>query len=112
MRIFISADKWIDGQPTEEEALVILSYGDNSSDAYILLKCSKCFILAFLAVFLPELACSVWIPLDPWIRAGAILPLNDIKDATPGEYNNNFQGRDTFHKNAYAERVDYILAIN
>jgi hypothetical protein len=31
LRIFISEHKWKDGQPTEEEALMILSYGDDSS---------------------------------------------------------------------------------
>lgn len=31
MRIFISEHKWKCGQPTEEEALIVLSYGDNSS---------------------------------------------------------------------------------
>jgi hypothetical protein len=31
MRIFMSEHKWKGGQPTEEEALMILSYGDDSS---------------------------------------------------------------------------------
>jgi hypothetical protein len=31
MRVFISEHKWKDGQPTEEEALMILNYGDDSS---------------------------------------------------------------------------------
>jgi hypothetical protein len=31
LRIFMSEHKWKDGQPTEEEALVILNYGDDSS---------------------------------------------------------------------------------
>jgi hypothetical protein len=31
LRIFISEHKWKDGQPTEEEAFMILSYGDDSS---------------------------------------------------------------------------------
>jgi hypothetical protein len=31
LRIFISAHKWKNGQPTEEEALMMLTYGDNSS---------------------------------------------------------------------------------
>lgn len=31
LRIFLSEHKWKGGQPTEEEALMVLSYGDNSS---------------------------------------------------------------------------------
>jgi len=31
LRIFVSEHKWKDGQPTEEEALMILNYGDDSS---------------------------------------------------------------------------------
>src|ERR1051326_6057966 len=31
LRIFLSEHKWKAGQPTEEEALMILSYGDDSS---------------------------------------------------------------------------------
>jgi hypothetical protein len=31
LRVFISEHKWRSGQPTEEEALMILSYGDDSS---------------------------------------------------------------------------------
>jgi hypothetical protein len=31
LRIFISEHKWKGGQPTEEEALMILNYGDDSS---------------------------------------------------------------------------------
>jgi hypothetical protein len=30
LRIFISKHKWTDGEPTEEEALMILSHGDDS----------------------------------------------------------------------------------
>ncbi|KAF2177815.1 hypothetical protein K469DRAFT_719475, partial [Zopfia rhizophila CBS 207.26] len=31
LRVFVSEHKWKDGQPTEEEALMILNYGDDSS---------------------------------------------------------------------------------
>jgi len=31
LRIFISQHKWMDGQPTEEEAIMILSHGDDSA---------------------------------------------------------------------------------